>query len=445
MAPKHTLYLNVLLVVCSIGITLLLCEMSLRLVYGSASEKLLDYRDTWRPVDPGDADFGPGGFLKEDFEGEVQDGFGGKVRWKNNSQGFRSDVDFTVPTSPRSPHTYRILSLGDSFTAGYRVDQSDTFSALTETVLAEQHPEVNIEVMVSVIEDPALGLLYLQKHGLRFKPDLVILGITLANDIQQAFYRLRFTLNFIPETSEISLRGNAIKHDAPQRNRLETMKLPSKCVTNEERLSSSLLPSALEVYSLNEGYGSTWIHDLRLVQLISASYQNMFLGEAQTVVSDTDSYDEPLLWESHGLALFLKEGPPEVEHAYNDLFSLLEGYSQTTSAHGIHFMAVIFPQRYQVREIDWLETKRVYRLKEECFDLHRPNDLIMSFCAQIGINCIDPIDRFRAVHKPLYLPRHDMHWNADGHAVLAQVLVPEVQSVMQPSGAVDKLSKPPSH
>ena len=172
---------------------------------------------------------------------------------------------------------------------------------------------------------------------------------------------------------------------------------------------------------------------LRLIQLLTRVKNNLFRDEAQTVVSDSGSYDEPLLWESHGLGVFLKEGPSEAGAAYDALFSVLDSFAKVAAMHNIRFMVVIFPQRYQVRPDDWSETKRVYRLKDDCFDLDRPNRLIMEHCAQEGIHCIDPTKHFElaSTRESLYLPRGDMHWNAKGHAVLAEFLAPQVERVMQ--------------
>src|SRR5215475_4087450 len=97
MTRKAEICLRTLLVILSVGLGLFVSELGLRLLYGGQKEVVLDYKDTWRKVDPSEAKFGPGGFLKEGFQGEVQDSFGGTVRWINNSQGFRNEADFAVP------------------------------------------------------------------------------------------------------------------------------------------------------------------------------------------------------------------------------------------------------------------------------------------------------------------------------------------------------------
>ncbi len=99
--------------------------------------------------------------------------------------------DFAVIASslqePR-PGVLRILSLGDSFTAGYRVGQHETFSSLQEQLINREYGQA--EVMVAEISDPANALYYLDQFGLRLKPHIVLLGITLGNDISQTYVTL---------------------------------------------------------------------------------------------------------------------------------------------------------------------------------------------------------------------------------------------------------------
>ncbi len=79
-------------------------------VRAPAPKSGLDYGDAVR------ADgLGPGGLLKEGFEGRVTNGLGGTVLWRNNAEGFRRSED--TPETP-APGVVRVLSMGDSFTAG---------------------------------------------------------------------------------------------------------------------------------------------------------------------------------------------------------------------------------------------------------------------------------------------------------------------------------------
>ena len=51
---------------------------------------------------------------------------------------------------------------------------------------------------------------------------------------------------------------------------------------------------------------------------------------------------------------------------------------------------LIFPQRFQVKNEDWVNTVAEYRLNEGCFDLNLPNKLIGDFCVENNILCLDP-------------------------------------------------------
>jgi hypothetical protein len=71
---------RVMLVLASTLLSLAGVELALRASYGR--QRHLDYADVCRTDG-----LGPGRFLRESFDGYVEDGFGGTVRWANNSQG----------------------------------------------------------------------------------------------------------------------------------------------------------------------------------------------------------------------------------------------------------------------------------------------------------------------------------------------------------------------
>ena len=83
---------------------------------------------------------------------------------------------------------------------------------------------------------------------------------------------------------------------------------------------------------------------------------------------------------------------------------------------------------------DWEQTLAVYGLRSDSFDLRLPNRQIADFCDTHRIRCLDPLDTMRAVHgamrKSLYLPNHDMHWNALGHRALTTALAPVVEGIV---------------
>jgi lysophospholipase L1-like esterase len=95
--------------------------------------------------------------------------FGAEVT--TNSLGQRSPE-----LSPKSPATFRILSLGESTTFGVGVRDDETYSARLARELAESDPRRRFEVINAGV--PAYSsfqsLLYLQLRGLSLEPDLVL-------------------------------------------------------------------------------------------------------------------------------------------------------------------------------------------------------------------------------------------------------------------------------
>ncbi len=395
-SSASSLKLKVLTIVVSVVVALAVAETGLRLAEGLQTEEdVLDYKDTWRKEG-----LGPGGFLKEGFSGWVRDGYGGTVRWVNNADGFRRVEEVT---RERQPGTLRILSLGDSFTAGYRVGQEETFSHLLEEHLEAAGPWRDVEVLISVVEEPATGLRYLETHGIGWRPDWVLLGLTLGNDVAQTYATLD------PRQGDDALIAD-----------LKTWILPPECFDGE----SAEPPERARPEADPAG-------GLRLLELVQSALQSVGQHEApQAVTSLWDEYARPRLFDNNGLGMYLAPAPPRIDTAYDRLDSVLEGYREACAAHGIGFAVVWFPQRYQVQPRDWTATVRTYGLDPECFDLRAPNRRLQAFCRRAGIPCLDPTPAmsrgFEETGRSLYLPRGDMHWNARGHRALADAIEDDV-------------------
>lgn len=90
----------------------------------------------------------------------------------SNSEGFRGRREYAV----RKPQgVFRAVALGDSVVNGYGVEDEQTFSALLEKKLSARHPAEVLNMGVAGFCS-AEELIQLQEVGLRYEPDLVILG-----------------------------------------------------------------------------------------------------------------------------------------------------------------------------------------------------------------------------------------------------------------------------
>ncbi len=93
-------------------------------------------------------------------------------RFTTNSQGFRGPREYA---RPKPAGTYRIIILGDSVTLGHGVEDDETFSAVAERELAPSRPVEIINMGVSGF-GTAEELIQLQRTGLSYEPDLVVLA-----------------------------------------------------------------------------------------------------------------------------------------------------------------------------------------------------------------------------------------------------------------------------
>ncbi len=102
-------------------------------------------------------------------------------RWKFtiNSNGFRNYVDYNYDKGNK----LRVLCIGDSHTLGYEVGQDQTYAAVIEKYLQQRGYEVEvINAGVSGFSN-AEELIFLEQEGIKYKPDIVVLGF-YANDFE---------------------------------------------------------------------------------------------------------------------------------------------------------------------------------------------------------------------------------------------------------------------
>jgi len=112
------------------------------------------------------------------------------VAFRINAQGMRADRDYGYekPAGVR-----RIICLGDSFTAGYEVEQQETFASVLERGLASRG--YRVEVLNAGVSgfSTAEELLYLERELWRYQPDVVVLSFfanDLADNVRTGLFKL---------------------------------------------------------------------------------------------------------------------------------------------------------------------------------------------------------------------------------------------------------------
>jgi lysophospholipase L1-like esterase len=102
----------------------------------------------------------------------------GTWEFRINAQGFRDDRDYDYA---KPLDTIRVISLGDSQTQGFEVRQEHTFSEVVERALVRSgHRAEVLNTGVSGFST-AEQLAFLESEGLKYRPDVVLLGV-YAND-----------------------------------------------------------------------------------------------------------------------------------------------------------------------------------------------------------------------------------------------------------------------
>jgi hypothetical protein len=99
-------------------------------------------------------------------------------------------------------------------------------------------------------------------------------------------------------------------------------------------------------------------------------------------------------------------------------------------AHGARLAIVVIPTAAQIYPDRWTEVRRRYDLRQEDFDLEKPQRILASFARDNAIPLIDLLPTLRAARDtggPLYF-RTDIHWTPRGHAVAAAEILRQLRS-----------------
>lgn len=126
----------------------------------------------------------------------------GKWKFTINKQGFRNNNDFEYE---KTEGVIRIISLGDSHTQGYEVRQNNTFSAIIEKYLnTHGYKSEVINAGISGFST-AEELLFLENEGIKYKPDVVVLGFDATDyqdNIKADFFKLDENGNLVTQKKE---------------------------------------------------------------------------------------------------------------------------------------------------------------------------------------------------------------------------------------------------
>jgi len=295
----------------------------------------------------------------------------GYINHKTNSLGFNDDEH----SLEKKSGTYRILVVGDSYVEAMQVERDSAFHQLIEAKLNANGRKTEVIAMGRSSQGTIAELKILEDYGLRFKPDLVILGFLPINDISDNSPALKERYNllgmpFIPVRMKLFLRerSDLLFFLTDRIDRLRSSK---------ERMSFFL-----EVF------------DLRKIE--------------------NDPIWQQAWRNTYGALLKMKKRCEE-----NDAELLVVSFTSE-----LEIASYVHPNKSR----NLLEEK--YRLGElaEHYDFKLPDRLLSNFCRNNGIVLLQLNALFADLKKKngsdlRFHYFYDGHWNPRGHAAAANAVM----------------------
>jgi lysophospholipase L1-like esterase len=298
----------------------------------------------------------------------------------------------------KAPGVFRILILGDSFVEAMHVPLEKTFPHVLQQELNGDAGGARIEVMGAGVSGygTASELLYFEREGKRYQPDLVVL----------AFYP-----------------GNDVKNNSPT---LEDKLKPVYSADGAlQKVVGDAPPKRLHGWRAWVARSAAY-HYFRKVLLTQQPQLAQVLARHGLLQRDVI----PAVPERDGVpvdyGVYASTPTPEWQEAWAHTERLLGELQSATAANGARFAIAIVSSRDQVYPDWWREVVQTYpRMQSETWDLDAPQRHVEAWCAQHGVPCVALAPAFRAAAarggEPLHY-HHDGHWTVAGHRLAASIL-----------------------
>lgn len=339
-----------------------------------------------------------------------------RVWFATNALGLRNEDE---AGGPEADGALTVLNLGDSFAVGFGIDQHRFLGPLTQ----REHAAVTgrrVRVWNAEVSDPCYGALHLQRHGLGLRPQVVVYGLS-GNDLLQGW------LGCGPRgVLALGADGRVRAVDAPApRLPFDAWAEWSYPRDGDSAVAAEAAPPRHPHPLLGTLLSLRTIRWLRPPPGPERP-RGELRGEL-TVSGGATVQRGPrkLLFDGFpNLGFSYRTELPPATDSYAVTLPLLEAMARGARERGARFVLLYLPQRHLVQPQDWDVLRRRWSLAEEDFDLDRERLLLRAFCAQRGIEWVDPTPAFRAAARTtnLYLP-WDGHMNEAGHELAARALV----------------------
>ena len=363
--------LNIAVLSLGVFLTLFVLEIGIRLfavkrVYEFpkglfVSDELLDYRMA--------SNF-TGRHLSANYEWDVV--------IKTNSEGF-----WDYEHGPKDGK--RILGVGDSFTFPFGVGFEKGYLGVIEQKL-------DVEVIKAGVSGyaPSQYLNYIQARGLKYNPDLVVLGFYVGNDIH---------VNVEPQEKVASKDGVLVQQ--------ETKKVPR--LDGFWRRFAKSVPGFLREHYHTYGFVMDRIKSSpslrRIINLVAEDMRKLTVPELVLMNKSEDLASNNEIWKKTE--------------------EILVAIHTAVNEHDAILLVVIIPTDYQVYDEKWARVASQYELDVDLYDRTLPNQKLRRICQRNNIPTLDLLPVFKETarqEKQLYFV-YNRHWSVSGNLLAGTEIV----------------------
>ena len=290
--------------------------------------------------------------------------------------------------------TTRILVFGDSFMEALQVAFEDSFPSLLESGLRETLHR-NVEVINCAVsgwgQDDQLA--YLQKYGRALEPDLILVAMTLHNDVsdnmKEQFHTLAYDKLILKPVAHMSV-------------------------------------SELKILHVKDFFASH-SHLWQLLRKVKS------LGEIRSLATALDKHVMQLIGRN--------EETEELKRGWKLTFELFKGIREVGKGMGAETAIMLIPLRLQLHDdaLDGFRTS--IGMSTDDVAIERPQQAMRTFGREANIEIIDLLPTLRrwTVENKASLHLQEGHWNVNGHMLAAKIAVDELirRRIVRDDGRVE--------
>jgi hypothetical protein len=329
-----------------------------------------------------------------------------------------NNLGFRGPDVRIEKRRKRVMIIGDSFTFGWGVEEHETWVNL----LQEEFPEVEILNLGKGGSHPGNHVQLMREVMPMLKPDIVIEAVLQGNDLNQLMGEIAYE------------RGERVSPFAPMVASLKVTDIREPDESLNQRVARRLLPNISKKYLRTANVRTRWLAE-------AEALQRSFNSDIQLRFNSLDEEIQNALKDGLLNPWLMFEAmyfPRAIHHAADTTFPLLHDamvrlshymiqMDDICTENGADLMVVSLPNRpYGCQDC-------VADLRRLGFDANGSDTLNGDAAVRWSIvaSRVKTVPAAEVMGRDCYFPL-DGHWNARGHRLFAQGLIPQLREVLRP-------------